>query len=59
MFAAPSAIEREIMHQCKVRIIGKAGSARARFYALSMERRIRHPAVVQIMTGARGTLFAD
>lgn len=59
IFAAPSAIEREVVQQCKVKVIGKAGSARAKFYALSMERRIRHPAVMQIMEGARGTLFND
>ena len=59
VFAAPSAIEQEVARQCKVRIIGKAGSARAKFYALSMERKIRHPAVIQIMAGARGTLFSD
>jgi LysR family transcriptional activator of nhaA len=59
VFAAPSAIEQEVVRQCKVRIIGKADGARAKFYALSMERKIRHPAVVQIMAGARGTLFRD
>jgi LysR family transcriptional activator of nhaA len=59
VFAAPSAIEREVVRQCQVRTIGKAGSARARFYALSMERKVRHPAVMQIMAGARGTLFSD
>jgi LysR family transcriptional regulator, transcriptional activator of nhaA len=59
VFAAPSAIEQEVVRQCKARIIGKADGARARFYALSMERKIRHPAVVQIMAGARGTLFRD
>jgi LysR family transcriptional activator of nhaA len=59
VFAAPSAIEKEVVRQCKVRVIGRSASARARFYALSMERRIRHPAVMQIMAGARGTLFND
>lgn len=59
VFAAPAAIEKEVVRQCKVKVIGKAGSARAKFFALSMERRIRHPAVIQIMTGARGTLFGD
>ncbi|MEZ5563927.1 MAG: transcriptional activator NhaR [Gammaproteobacteria bacterium] len=59
VFAAPAAIEKEVVRQCKVKVIGKAGSARAKFFALSMERRIRHPAVMQIMTGARGTLFGD
>lgn len=58
VFAAPSAIEAEVIRQCKVKVIGRADSVRARFYALSMERRIRHPAVMQIMTGA-GALFSD
>ena len=59
VFAAPSAIGEEVVRQYKMRIVGKAGSARAKFYALSMERTIRHPAVMQIVAGARGTLFSD
>ncbi|MCK6372007.1 MAG: transcriptional activator NhaR [Gammaproteobacteria bacterium] len=59
VFAAPSVIEEEIIRQCKVRLIGRAGTMQARFYALSMERRIRHPALVHITQGARTVLFGE
>lgn len=59
VFAAPSVIEEEVVRQCNVRVIGRTGSMQARFYALSMERRIRHPAVVQITERARTALFGE
>lgn len=57
VFAAPSVIGPELTRQRKVAAVGKAGGARARFYALTMERRIRHPAVVQVTERARSGLF--
>lgn len=59
IFAAPSVIEAEVISQCRVRSIGQASGARARFYALTMERRIRHPAVAAITEKARLTLFGE
>lgn len=59
VFAAPSVIEAEITRQCRVKVIGHTGSARARFYALTMERRIRNPAVIQVTEAARKGLFGD
>ena len=59
VFAAPSIIEEEVTRQCGVRVIGKATTAVAKFYALTTERRIRHPAVVELMERARTGLFAD
>lgn len=59
VFAAPSAIESEIIRQHRVQVVGRAGSMHARFYVLSMERRIRHPAVMAITERARTDLFSE
>jgi LysR family transcriptional activator of nhaA len=57
--AAPSAIESEIVKQYKVQVVGRTGGMHARFYVLSMERRIRHPAVAAITERARHSLFRE
>jgi len=57
VFAAPSAIEDEIVKQYSVRAVGRTGSLHARFYVLSMEQRLRHPAVIAITERARSSLF--
>lgn len=57
VFAAPAAIDAEIMSQYKVQAIGRHEALKARFYVLSMEQRIRHPAVRAITDGARTNLF--
>jgi LysR family transcriptional activator of nhaA len=57
VFAAPSAIAREITRHGEVRLVGTTGTVHAKFYALSMERRIRHPAVARLVEAARGGLF--
>ena len=57
VFAAPSAIEKEVVRQYKVQPVGRVDEVRERFYAVSVERRLRHPAVVAISQGAREGLF--
>lgn len=57
IFAAPSAIEHEVQRQCGVRIVGRAESVRERYYAISVERRLKNPAVVAISETARASLF--
>ncbi len=58
VFPAPTAIEAEVQRQYGARVIGRAESVLERFYAISVERRLRHPAVVAISQGARRSLFA-
>jgi LysR family transcriptional activator of nhaA len=58
LFAGPAAIEREICAQYGVRVVGRIPEVRERFYAISPERRIRHPAVAAITEAARDRLFA-
>jgi LysR family transcriptional activator of nhaA len=59
VFAAPSAIEKEIREHYRVVIVGKIDSIVERFYAISVERKLKHPAVVTISQAARGELFAN
>ncbi len=58
VFAVPLAIRRDVEAQYGVRLIGVAAQIRERFYALSIDRRITHPAVVAITRSARKDLFA-
>lgn len=57
VFPAPSVIEDEIKRQYKVQIVGRTDEVRERFYAISVERRLAHPAVVAISKQARQELF--
>lgn len=57
LFVAPSAIEAEICRQYGVRIVGRISDVKERFYAISVERRLKHPAVVAISDAAREQLF--
>jgi LysR family transcriptional activator of nhaA len=57
LFAGPTAIEREICGQYEVRVVGRSDAVRERFYAISMERKLKHPAVLAITEAARSTLF--
>jgi LysR family transcriptional activator of nhaA len=57
-FAAPLAIEAQIVRQSDVTRIGTAQGVKARFYAISTERRIKHPAVAMVTERARREVFA-
>ena len=57
-FAGPSVIAREIARQYGVKVIGRAEGPVERFFAISAERRLKHPGVVAISAAARRELFA-
>lgn len=57
IFPAPSVIGNEIQRQYKVRVVGRTADVRERFYAISLERRLKHPAVVAISEAAKQKLF--
>lgn len=58
IFIAPAAIEPDIIRQYDVIPIGRTDEVRERFYAISAERRLRHPAVVAIRDAARLEMFS-
>lgn len=53
IFVAPRAIAEENMKQYGVEIIGSTDAVREHFYAISVERKISHPAVAEITATAR------
>lgn len=57
IFAAPTAIADEVMAQYGVVPIGRTEAVVERFYAISAQRRLTHPAVVAISSSARTELF--
>jgi LysR family transcriptional activator of nhaA len=58
IFAAPDVIEEDVRRRYKVQLVGRAEDLRQRFYAISVERRLKHPAVVAICEAARKHIFA-
>ncbi len=58
IFIAPSVIADEVQRQYGVKAIGRTDDVIERFYAISVERRLTHPAVVAVTEAARQELFA-
>ncbi len=57
LFAVPSAIDAEVQKQYGVHLVGRLSHVRERFYAISVERRLKHPAVIAICESAKKELF--
>lgn len=57
VFAGPAVLAGEIEAQYQVHRLGTAPNLVEEFYAISIERRITHPAVAAITTAARRALF--
>jgi len=57
VFAMPSVIEAEVVRQFDVAVIGRTDEIENCFYAITVERRLRHPAVVAIAQAARSDIF--
>jgi LysR family transcriptional activator of nhaA len=58
IFAAPSIIRRELRQRYGVVSLGPVRGLTERYYAISVERRLKHPAVLAITEGARDKLFS-
>jgi LysR family transcriptional regulator, transcriptional activator of nhaA len=57
VFMAPTVLEDETAKQYGVQCIGRSDELTESFFAISVERRITHPAVAAITHAARGALF--
>ena len=57
VFPAPTAIEREVARMYRVQVVGRVPTIRERYYALSAERRLKHPGVLSITTAAKTVVF--
>jgi len=59
VFVAPRVIESEVLRQYQVQVVGRTDGVKERYYAISIERVIKHPAVMAITGAARQNLFID
>jgi LysR family transcriptional regulator, transcriptional activator of nhaA len=58
LFATPTAVEAEVRRQHGVKRLGELPGVRERFYGVTVERRLKHPAAVAIAAAARNRVFA-
>lgn len=57
LFPASGLVEEQIVKQGNLKAVGKLEGVRERFYAISPERKLKHPAVVAICLAARKDFF--
>jgi len=57
VFPGPSIIEEEIQRQYGVEVVGRLDEVRESFFAITVERRLHHPAVQVIYRAAREEIF--
>ena len=58
VFCTPSIIEEHVTKQYGVAVIGRTKYVRERFYAISPERKVKHPSVKSLLESAK-TAFAS
>ena len=46
-------MEKEICRQYQVAVVGRVNSVKQKFYAITAERRLKHPFVVALFNAAR------
>jgi len=56
LFVAHSLISVEVQRQYRVKVVGQLDGVTERFYAVSLDRKLKHPAVVAISDAARARL---
>jgi LysR family transcriptional activator of nhaA len=56
-FTAPSLIGSETARQYRVREVGRLEGVSEKFFAVSMDRQIKHPAVQAIVENAKNAVF--
>lgn len=57
LFAGPTVVEEEIQKFYGVSSVGRLESLREQFYAISLERELKHPAVAAIVESAHEKIF--
>ncbi len=53
LFVAPTLVEEEIRRQYRVEMVGSIDGVQERFFAISAQRKIQHPAVMAILEHSR------
>lgn len=59
LFLAPLAVEKQIIAHYAVQVVGRIDEIKERYYAVSVERRLKNPAVIAISEAARNEIFRD
>ena len=59
LFPTMTAIEEEVRRQYRVQLVGRIAAVRERFYAITLERQVKHPGVVALFSSAREELFTE
>ncbi len=57
LFPVPTAIESLIKRQYNVQLVGRVEQVKDKFYAISPEKRVHHPATAMVVKQARNRLF--
>lgn len=57
IFTTPTAVEDDVIAKYGVKVVARTNEIQERFYAISAERRIKHPAVATIAEAAKESLF--
>lgn len=57
IFPGSTVMEREIKRQYRVEVLGRVPTLKQQFYAITVERKLKHPAVVAIFDAARKKLL--
>ena len=58
LFAFPTAIEDEVQRQYGVRVVGRIETVRAQYYAITVARQLKHPALLAVPETGHSDLFA-
>ena len=58
VLAGPDVIEKELRQRYGLQLVGRAKDIRQRFFAISVERKIKNPGVAAICEVARKKIFA-
>jgi LysR family transcriptional activator of nhaA len=59
LFAAATALEEDLLRDHDVQVVGRTDQVEDTFYAITIERRIKHPAVQAIVDASRAHVFAE
>lgn len=59
VFAAPTVVDADVRKEYGVVLLHQVDAFPMRFYAISVERRFKHPGVLAILQAARDNIFAD
>jgi LysR family transcriptional activator of nhaA len=57
LVAAPTVVESVMRRHVGLRLVGRVPSIRERYYAITVDRKLRHPAAVAISEAARSEIF--